>query len=379
MLCGLYTLPKDCYNKIMQPLKKQVHILQEEIAQAKIALQFDALVADLTLLDIQLSQPDIWNDPHHAQALAKKAEDIRQRVRPWQVLSGQLDDLVELTELSADDLLPELEAQCMMMEADFAELKKLLLFSGKYDTYNAIVRITAGVGGTDAQDFAEMLERMYLRGLEKMELSVRQIERSAGEEAGIKTSVLEVSGPYAYGKLRSENGVHRLVRLSPFNSDNLRQTSFALVEVLPDLDTPEDVPLEDKDLRIDVYRSGGRGGQGVNTTDSAVRVTHLPTGIVVAIQNERSQIQNKETALKILRSKLLAMQLEQHADSIADLRAGESANWGSQIRNYVLHPYTLVKDTRTKHEEKNAKAVLDGDFSPFIDAYLAHDAAASRE
>ena len=211
---------------------------------------------------------------------------------------------------------------------------------------------------------------MYLRWAERAGMSVSLVERSTGEEAGIKSAVLEVTGPFAYGKLRSEHGVHRLVRLSPFNSDNLRQTSFALVEVLPHIDTPDEVSLDDKDLKIDVYRAGGHGGQSVNTTDSAVRITHIPTGIMVAIQNERSQLQNKETAMKILRSKLAQLQLEQHAASVAELQAGESANWGSQIRNYVLHPYTLVKDTRTKHETNNAQGVLDGDLDSFMEAYL---------
>jgi peptide chain release factor 2 len=209
-----------------------------------------------------------------------------------------------------------------------------------------------------------------LRWAEKAGMDATTVERSAGEEAGLKTSVIEISGVYAYGKLKSENGVHRLVRLSPFNSDNLRQTSFALVEVLPQIDAPEEVELDEKDLKIDVYRAGGHGGQSVNTTDSAVRVTHLPTNTVVAIQNERSQLQNKETALKILRSKLAQMKLEQHAETMSDLQAGESANWGSQIRNYVLHPYTMVKDTRTKYEDKDAKAVLDGKLDDFMIAYL---------
>ncbi len=196
------------------------------------------------------------------------------------------------------------------------------------------------------------------------------IERSTGEEAGIKTSVIEISGPYAYGKLRSENGVHRLVRLSPFNSDNLRQTSFALVEVLPQIGAPDEVNINPKDIKIDVYRASGHGGQSVNTTDSAVRVTHLPTGIVVTVQNERSQLQNRETAMTILRSKLTQMMLENHAESLADLKAGESATWGAQIRNYVLHPYTMVKDTRTKYEDRDAQGVLDGKIDGFIDAYL---------
>lgn len=199
------------------------------------------------------------------------------------------------------------------------------------------------------------------------------MERSGGEEAGIKNATYILRGVYAYGKLKSEHGVHRLVRLSPFNSDNLRQTSFALVEIMPEIDAPDKVRLDEKDLKIDVYRSGGKGGQSVNTTDSAVRVTHIPTGIVVAIQNERSQLQNKETALKILRGRLAQMQLEQHAEDLADLRAGESASWGAQIRNYVLHPYQLVKDTRTKYEDKDTAAVLDGKIDGFIEAYLTHD------
>jgi peptide chain release factor 2 len=291
-------------------------------------------------------------------------------VDPWLTLYAQTSDMVELMDLDDDSLLGEFEGQIIALEKEFATLRKDLLFDGEYDDHNAILRLSAGVGGTDAQDWTEMLERMYLRWSEKSGMSATTIERSAGEEAGVKSVVIGVTGAFAYGKLRSENGVHRLVRLSPFNSDNLRQTSFALVEVLPQIDTPDEVKIDDKDLKIDVYRAGGHGGQSVNTTDSAVRVTHIPTGIVVAIQNERSQLQNRETAMKLLRSKLAKMQLDQHTSSITELQAGESANWGSQIRNYVLHPYTLVKDTRTKHETNNAQGVLDGDLDPFMTAYL---------
>ena len=358
----------------MQPLKKRVEALTGEVERAKDALHCLALEAELAAVDEQLNEPEIWNNPDFAQGLAKKAASLRQTVQPWQTLSVQLSDIAELMELGDDDLLPEFEAQVAAMEQEFEARKTVLLFDGEYDNREAVVRITAGVGGLDAQDFAQMLERMYLRWAEKSDMKTTVIERSTNDEAGIKTSVFEVSGPFVYGRLRSENGVHRLVRLSPFNSDNLRQTSFALVEVLPKIDRPDEVALDQNDLKIDVYRSGGHGGQSVNTTDSAVRVTHLPTGLVVAIQNERSQIQNKETALNILRSKLLAMQLEQHAESVAELRAGESANWGSQIRNYVLHPYTLVKDTRTKYEEKDAQKVLDGQLDGFMNSFLEGEA-----
>jgi peptide chain release factor 2 len=291
-------------------------------------------------------------------------------VQPWYVLRSQADDMRDLMELGDDSLLPEFETQISALETELAERKKELLFNGQYDAHNAIIRLSAGAGGTDAQDWTEMLERMYLRWAEKAGMQSTIVERSAADEAGIKSSVIEITGPYAYGKLRSENGVHRLVRLSPFNSDNLRQTSFALVDILPQITTPEEIAIDDKDLKTDVYRAGGHGGQSVNTTDSAVRITHIPTGIVVAIQNERSQLQNKETAMKILRSKLAQLQLQQHAENISDLQANESASWGSQIRNYVLHPYTMVKDTRTKYEDRDASGVLDGKIDGFMIAYL---------
>lgn len=354
----------------MQPLEKRVHTLKEDVAAAYAQLAIDDKANHLAQLDSELAVPEVWNNPSEAQTKSKQQSALATMVEPWQTLRAQVDDIIELMEMGDESLLAEFEGQITALEVELAERKKELLFSGKYDDHNAIIRISAGVGGTDAQDFAEMLERMYLRWAERAGMTASTVERSAGEEAGIKSSVIELSGPYVFGKLRSENGVHRLVRLSPFNSDNLRQTSFALVEVLPQIDTPDEVQIDDKDLKIDVYRAGGHGGQSVNTTDSAVRVTHLPTNIVVAIQNERSQLQNKETAMKILRSKLAQLQIEQHAASVADLRAGESANWGSQIRNYVLHPYTLVKDTRTKYEEKDPQAVLDGKIDGFITSYL---------
>jgi len=354
----------------MQPLFKRLKDLSGQIEAALARLHVPEKQAEAATLEAELAEPEIWNNPTNAQNKSKQLAALKATVEPWLTLEAQVRDLAELMELGDDSLLGEFEGQINALEKEYETRRKDLLFDGEFDDHNAILRLSAGAGGTDAQDWTEMLERMYLRWAEKAGMQTSIVERSTGEEAGIKSSVMEVTGPFAYGKLRSEHGVHRLVRLSPFNSDNLRQTSFALVEVLPQIDAPEEVHLDDKDLKIDVYRSGGHGGQSVNTTDSAVRITHIPTGIVVAIQNERSQLQNKETAMKILRSKLAQMRLEQHAASVTELQAGESANWGSQIRNYVLHPYTLVKDTRTKYEVGNAQGVLDGDLDGFMEAFL---------
>lgn len=354
----------------MQPLVERVRILKDKLAEAYAQLTIPAKSEELAVLDEQLATSEVWNDVDHAQSISKQAASLRTQIEPWQTLRAQVNDIEELMEIGDEDMLPEFDEQVSAFEKEFDRLKKDLLFRGEYDDHSVILKLSAGAGGTDAQDWCEMLERMYLRWAEKSGMKTDLIERSSGEEAGIKSATYTISGPFAYGKLQSEHGVHRLVRLSPFNSDNLRQTSFALVEIMPEIDAPDEIIIDDKDLKIDVYRAGGHGGQSVNTTDSAVRVTHLPTGTVVAIQNERSQLQNKETAMKILRGKLAQMQLEQHASTLADLRAGESASWGSQIRNYVLHPYTMVKDTRTKHEERDTHGVLDGDIDGFLSAWL---------
>lgn len=350
-------------------LAKRLRQLAVDIESAVAKLGLDEKQRQLADLEEQVSRPELWNNPDHAQMVTRELSSMKSIVQPWKVLQAQANDAIELLDIIDDELADEFAGQVQAMEKTFAELKQQLMFDGKYDAGDAILRLSSGVGGDDAQDFAEMLERMYLRWAEQNGFTTSVIERSPGEQAGVKTSVIEVSGPYAYGWLKSENGVHRMVRLSPFNAES-RETSFALVEVLPKIDAPDEVQIVDKDLRIDIYRSGGHGGQGVNTTDSAVRITHLPTNTVVTIQNERSQIQNKAKAMEILRGKLVAMQLEQHAASLGELRAGDSASWGSQIRNYVLHPYKLVKDTRTKHEEKDVEAVLDGRLKGFQLAYL---------
>lgn len=356
----------------MQPLLKRINHLATQIDVAFERLAIEDKQAVIEDLEGQMATSEIWNNPTDAQEKSKQLASLNSIVDPWVTLRAQSSDIVELLEMNDDSLLTEFEGQVSALEQEFATRRKDLLLSGEFDDHNTILRLSAGAGGTDAQDWTEMLERMYLRFAEKAGMNATIVERSTGEEAGIKSSVIEITGPYAYGKLKSEHGVHRLVRLSPFNSDNLRQTSFALVEVLPQIDAPDEVRIEDKDLRIDVYRAGGHGGQSVNTTDSAVRITHIPTNIVVSIQNERSQLQNRETAMKILRSKLAQLKLEQHAADVSELRAGESANWGSQIRNYVLHPYTMVKDARTKHEDRDAQGVLDGKLDGFIESYLDH-------
>jgi len=352
-------------------MENRLNSLLGEVLEAWTKLGLDDKLAEISALEQESAEPDFWNDNESAQGKMRELSGLQKLVEPWQSLRGSVEDLLELS--GDESLASELEAQIDEAEKQLGALKKQLLFNGEYDAGTAVLRITAGAGGDDAQDWTEMLERMYLRWAEQNGFGVRNLERTVGETAGVKTSVVEVSGPFAYGKLKSENGVHRLVRLSPFNAES-RETSFARVEVLPKIEKAGEVALDDKDLKIDVYRSSGHGGQSVNTTDSAVRVTHLPTGIVVAIQNEKSQLKNKEEALSILRGKLVAMREEQHAQDIAELKGeSQSAAWGQQIRNYVLHPYKLVKDVRTGYETANVDKVLDGDINQFIDAYLEYN------
>ncbi|MBQ3294264.1 peptide chain release factor 2 [Candidatus Saccharibacteria bacterium] len=354
----------------MEDLKKQLAKLSANVADSWAKLELPQKLANLKALETEIAEPELWNNPERAKAKNEEFAHLKDEVEPWTLIKAQLEDLEGLIDLGGEDLKDEIAEQLAAMQASYDQLKKALRFTGEFDHAGAILRITAGVGGTEAMDWASMLERMYLRFFERNNFKATLIERTTGEEAGIKTAVYEITGPNAYGTLKSEHGVHRLVRLSPFNADNLRQTSFSLVEILPIIKSDTEVKIDEKDLRIDVYHSGGHGGQSVNTTNSAVRITHLPTNTVVAIQNERSQLQNKEKAMEILRGKLAQMQLEQQAESIDKLRAGESAKWGQQIRNYVLQPYQLVKDTRTKHEETDTSAVLDGNIMPFIDAFL---------
>lgn len=357
----------------MEELVAHTQALLSDVTTAMKQLRIADVATERDALRTQSESPGFWDNPSQAQVLMKQLSKLDTKVSPWIKLHTDLVDALELAKLQDPELNDSLTAQLTIVESHFYTLKTQLKFAGAYDDFDAIVSIHAGAGGTDAQDWANMLYRMYFRWAEANTCHVTVDDESAGEEAGLKSITFELTGDYVYGKLKGEHGVHRLVRLSPFNADNLRQTSFAKVEIMPKIDRPETVNIDDKDLKIDVYRSGGHGGQSVNTTDSAVRVTHLPTGIVVAIQNERSQLQNKETAMTILRSRLAQLQLEQHQEKITELKGpSEQAAWGNQIRSYVLHPYKQVKDLRTRHESSDPDGVLDGNLNEFIDAYLEY-------
>lgn len=351
----------------MQEIVKKSDELLAQVDQAWEEAGFSEKSDKLGELNKQLEDPNIWQDNLKAQDVSKQQAKLSSQLEPWLNLKSKLNEIKELAELDDESLKSDLEKQLIEAEKQFELLQKELKYNGPYDDHDVVLRLQSGAGGVDAMDWTAMLERMYLRWAEKAGYKAEVIEESSGEEAGIKSATLTISGVNAYGKLQSEHGVHRLVRLSPFNADNLRQTSFAFVEVLPQTDAPEEVDVDEKDLRIDTFRASGHGGQSVNTTDSAVRITHIPTNIVVSIQNEKSQIQNKEVAMKILRSKLAQLQMEQHTEKISELKGpNQDAAWGNQIRNYVLHPYQLVKDTRTKHELKDAQKVLDGELEEFL-------------
>ncbi len=355
----------------MEDLKNRITQLDNLVNQAIAQLKISQSLEQLEIL-VQESKQDIfWQNNEHARSTMKKIADLEEHTRPWLILQADIKDAIDMLGLNDQSLQLELMANVEKLTDQFEVLKRDLKFSGPYDQYDVIFSIYAGAGGTDAQDWVSMLLRMYTRFFEMKSFNFKILDQMLGDEAGIKSVTLEVSGKLAYGLLKSENGVHRLVRLSPFNANNLRQTSFARVEVMPKIIVSKDLDIKESDLKVDVYRSGGHGGQSVNTTDSAVRVTHLPTNISVAIQNERSQLQNKELALTILRSKLLKLKMDQHADTLANLKGPvPSAEWGNQIRSYVLHPYKQVKDLRTKYETSGVEQVLAGDIEPFIDSYL---------
>jgi peptide chain release factor 2 len=296
---------------------------------------------------------------------------LKRDVDSWRELRQRAKDLVELLEMEDESLQDELEVEVEALELEIERRETRALLSGEFDSSDAILAIHAGAGGTDSQDWAAMLQRMYLRWAESHDYNARILDLSEGEEAGIKSVTIALEGDYAYGYLKAEKGVHRLVRLSPFDSANRRHTSFALVEVLPEVESEDDVEINQNDLRIDTYRSAGAGGQNVQKNETAVRITHLPSGLVVTCQNERSQTQNKENAMKVLKARLLELKEEQQAEELAEIKGDHiKAEWGSQIRSYVLHPYQMVKDHRTDVEVGNTQAVLDGELDRFIESYL---------
>jgi len=327
----------------------------------------------LETLKAESVRSDLWNDPESAAKILKELEAIERELGSLNRIDGELRDLDELSRIGDFDSAEEkdIRRQVELLGKEIGGWEFRLLFSGRHDQGDALVSIHAGAGGVDAQDWAEMLLRMYLRYAEQQGFKAHVIDESRGTEAGIKSVTIEVSGEYAYGYLRTEAGVHRLVRLSPFNANQLRQTSFALVEVLPVLEDTAEVDVRQEELRIDTYRASGAGGQHVNKTDSAVRITHLPTNIVASSQSERSQLQNREQAMKLLRAKLYQRILEERQQETKELKGEhKSAEWGNQIRSYVLHPYNLVKDHRTKVETADTAKVLDGGIGTFIEAAL---------
>jgi len=359
----------------MENLLKNIEDLREKLLDLWELLHIERSKVRVLDLKNEMSAPDFWQDREKAVAISRKAENEEKEISKWENLKKEITELEELVaeaEREGDVSIDE-EAH-----KKYQELKKQLegfeffvLFSGKYDQNNAILSLHAGTGGVDAQDWAEILERMFIRFAEKKDWTVEILDRTVGNEAGIKSVTMKVDGKWAYGHLKSESGVHRLVRISPFDAEKMRHTSFALVEVIPELPEAENIQINEKDLRIDVYRSSGPGGQSVNTTDSAVRIVHIPTGITITCQSERSQHQNKERAFKILKSKLYKLQEEEREGQELKLRGeAQKAEWGKQIRSYVMQPYQLVKDHRTDYETSDIKSVLDGVLDGFMESYL---------
>lgn len=358
----------------MNEIKKRLNDLLNSVAELSDYLKIEEKNKELIALEQAMQSPDFWQDQKTAAKISQDYNFLKETVEFWENFSGRISEALALASdeaLNSDEILPLLEKTAQDLETQFHKHRLPALLNQKYDSYGAIVSIHAGAGGTDAQDWAEMILRMITRYAADKNFKTEILEMSKGGEAGIKSVTLEVTGPFAYGYLKSEAGVHRLVRQSPFNPSHTRETSFALVELLPALEEQENFQINPKDLKIEANTSSGHGGQSVNTTYSAIRITHIPTGIKVSIQNERSQHQNKELAMKILLAKLQTLEDEKLSKEKKELRGEfKSAEWGNQIRSYVLHPYQLVKDHRTNIETSNTKAVLDGELEIFAEAYL---------
>jgi len=343
---------------------------------------FEAKISQVKALETKMSEPDFWNNQEFANKTIRELKYLKNQTEPFVKVQDDLKavrELLELAENSDQEILHQINLECNDIVKILKELEINLLLSGKQDSANAFLSIHAGAGGTESCDWAEMLFRMYSRWSQENGFGIETIDFLQGDGAGIKSVTVLIKGDFAYGKLKGENGVHRLVRISPFDSNKRRHTSFASVEVIPEIDQDINIDLRDEDIRIDIYRASGPGGQGVNTTDSAIRIVHLPTGIIVQCQNERSQLQNKATAIKMLKSKLYELELKQRReDAEKEHQQKRKIEWGSQIRSYVMHPYSLVKDHRTQMEKGDVQGVMDGKIDSFIEAFLKWNVSGNR-
>ena len=355
--------------------QSDIAALDSTLTTVERVLDVDGLRAKIEKLEHEAADPNLWNDQSHAQRVTSELSHAQGELRRVEGLRSRLDDLPVLYEMAAEEegagaaeALAEADAELKSLQADIEAMEVRTLLSGEYDEREALVTIRSGAGGVDAADWAEMLMRMYIRWAEQHNYPVEVFDTSYAEEAGIKSATFAVHAPYAYGTLSVEQGTHRLVRISPFDNQNRRQTSFADVEVLPVTETTDHIDIPEQDVRVDVYRSSGPGGQSVNTTDSAVRLTHIPTGIVVTCQNEKSQLQNKVSAMRVLQAKLLERKRQEERAEMDALKGDGGSSWGNQMRSYVLHPYQMVKDLRTEYEVGNPSAVLDGDIDGFLEA-----------
>lgn len=363
----------------MSALIEQLTIMKTEIDGLATRLQIAEKSEQINAIEQQASAPDFWDNPDDAQKLMQKMSKLKAVIEPWHKISQRIEDALELALLDDESLEAEMTQEAEELAGLVEKMSFQAMLSGTHDNEDAVMAIHAGAGGTDSQDWAQMLERMYIRWAEQSGYKVEELARSEGEEAGIKSVTLSISGgSYAYGYLRSEQGVHRLVRLSPFDSASRRHTSFAKIELYPDIQDEIDIEINEKDLRIDTYRASGAGGQHVQKNDTAVRITHEPTGIVVQCQNQRSQTQNRDRAMQLLKARLLEIEQQKQEAELSELK-GENvdAGWGNQIRSYVMHPYQMVKDHRTSFEVGNVNAVLDGRLTEFMEAYLRAKISAS--
>ncbi|MBX3061788.1 MAG: peptide chain release factor 2 [Anaerolineae bacterium] len=355
----------------MEDLLAQLNEMQQTIEMLTERLDIADKESQIAALEEQSAATEFWNDTRNAQVQMQKLSRLREDVAKWRSIQTRIKDAIELTEIADESMAADLQAETADLEKLVGTLNFEAMMSGPYDDEDAILSIHAGAGGTESQDWAQMLLRMFLRWAEQHKFKAEIIDQMEGEEAGIKSVTLSISGAYAYGYLQSERGVHRLVRISPFDANKRRHTSFALVEVVPDIQDDIDIVIEDKDIEIDYFRSSGAGGQNVQKNETAVRIVHKPTGLVVTCQNERSQMQNRERALQVLKARLLDLERRKKEEEFAQLKGDHvDVNFGNQIRSYVLHPYQMVKDHRTDHETGNTASVLDGYLDEFMQAYL---------